>query len=135
LPALKPLAYTLELKQLKHQSKAAMHPNRTLAFSAVAFLLAQGCDVKLFALSQSQTPTNAPGATTDSPPADPPEPLPELDELPLRVGVAKAKDLLTGLPVTSEELAQAGDIAKFKTLVDGWTSLPQFEETMLRFFS
>ena len=59
----------------------------------------------------------------------------EFDPLPLRVGASKAKDLLTGLPLTSAELAAAADREALKTLVDTWMALPQFDDAMLRFFA
>jgi Protein of unknown function (DUF1585) len=90
-------------------------------FAAISYFGAQGCS-----------------STDDAPPVDTnivPKVPPEFDPLPLRVGVSKAKDLLTGLPITAEELTQAATPEGFKQLIDAWTTLPQFDDAMLRFFA
>jgi hypothetical protein len=75
----------------------------------------------------------APGAMV-APPAGPPPP-PPFEPLPPAVYAAKVKDLLTGLQLTSPELAAVtADGGALKGLIDGWMALPQFREKMFQFF-
>jgi hypothetical protein len=92
-----------------------------LLLSAMSYFGVQGCS------SSEETPQ----VNTNVVPKVPPE----FDPMPLRVGVSKAKDLLTGLPITAAELEQASTPEGFKQLIDVWSALPQFEEAMLRFFA
>lgn len=112
--------------------------------SAVTYLATQGCSntdqvppVDTDITPNEPTPGRPPPSTMGSPPAETnvPRVPPEFDPLPLRVGVSKAKDLLTGLPATSSELSQAATPEGFKSLIDTWAATPQFDDTMLRFFA
>jgi len=50
--------------------------------------------------------------------------------------VAKVKYLLTGVPVTSDELtAVTGDPSKLAALVDGWLELPEADTALIQFFA
>jgi hypothetical protein len=106
-----------------------MHFRTPIALAFLSYVGAQGCseaeDLQVAGADVAQ-PTGALG---------PEAPPPEFDPLSLRVGVAKAKDLLTGLPITDAELSAAGSLDAFKSLVDSWSATPQFDDTMLRFFA
>lgn len=95
-------------------------------FIALLLLGAQGCEGSLPARR----------ATDAAPPAViAPSPIipPEFDPLPLRIGAAKAKDLLTGLALTDDELGKIADSAGFAALADAWMGTPQFDKVMLHF--
>jgi hypothetical protein len=54
---------------------------------------------------------------------------------PPSVYVAKVKNVLVGLaPTDAEVKAVEADPTQLKTLIDGWTALPQYTEKLLRFF-
>ena len=65
-----------------------------------------------------------------------PTPPPPFAPLPPHVYATKIKQLITGLPLTDEELARvvAEQRAALPALIDGWMSLPQWREKMLVFF-
>ncbi|HEY2513568.1 MAG TPA: hypothetical protein VGI39_22020, partial [Polyangiaceae bacterium] len=71
------------------------------------------------------------GGATQTPPTAPPPFFP----VPPSVYVPKAKNVLVGLPATDDEIAQVvADPTSLKGLIDGWRTLPQYGEKMLRFF-
>jgi hypothetical protein len=61
-------------------------------------------------------------------------PPPEFDPLPIRIGAAKAKDLLTGAQLTDAEYAALADPAALKGMIDTWMNTPEFETVMIQFF-
>jgi hypothetical protein len=55
--------------------------------------------------------------------------------VPPAVYVAKVKNILVGLPPTDAEVKTVeANPAGLKNLIDGWVTLPQYEQKMLRFF-
>jgi hypothetical protein len=55
--------------------------------------------------------------------------------VPASVYVAKIKNILVGLPPTDDEVtAVAADATRLKGLIDGWMTLPQYQDKMLTFF-
>src|SRR6185369_8763706 len=55
--------------------------------------------------------------------------------LPPSAAVAKVKNLLVGLPPTDDEVAAvAADPSEMRGLVAGWMQLPEYQQTLLRFF-
>jgi hypothetical protein len=81
-----------------------------------------------------------PGARrTDPPPpagSPPDKPAsPPFEPLPPRAYASKVKDLLTGLPLTDDELRVVStDSRALRPLIDGWMTLPSFHDKMLDFF-
>src|SRR5688572_13078396 len=62
----------------------------------------------------------------DDPPFDPDPPA---------VYVAKVKNVLVGLPPTAEEVAAVTDDPNaLRGLIDGWMTLPEYDQKMLVFF-
>lgn len=58
------------------------------------------------------------------------------EALPLRVGASKAKDLLTGLALTPEEMTVIGaDPSVLGGLVDSWVARPEAHATLQAFFA
>jgi hypothetical protein len=97
----------------------------------MAALLAGSCVGK----ATSGTSPGAPGAGKPggSGAVDPgPAPPPPWEALPPAVYASKVKDLLTGLPLSDQELAAAG--GDLRPLIDGWMMTPQFREKMFEFF-
>jgi hypothetical protein len=101
-------------------------------FGLFAMLYLAGCQTGL--VGPLQGPTSQPsdsvfdgGVAVDMPDGGV---LVEFDALPRRIGVAKAKDKLTGLALTAEELAEAGTSDGLKKLIDGWMKTNEFEGVM-----
>ncbi len=105
-------------------------------------LLMVGCTVVLCAcqgnvkgLPTTGSPPDGVGMNEPQPNVpEPPTPPPEFDPLPRRIGIAKAKDKLTGLHTTDEELKQGATDEGFKALIDTWINSPDFEAVMLPLF-
>ncbi len=108
-------------------------------FIAWLFLAAQGCEGNLPArhATDAEPPQVSPAIPTiaEPPVSVSPELPPEFDPLPLRIGAAKAKDLLTGLALTDDELGKLADPTAFAALADAWMGTPQFDQVMLQFFA
>lgn len=80
---------------------------------------------------EMQQPVPKPGSPnpTGTPPPPPFQPLPA------QVNVAKVKTLLTGQPVTDDELrAVIADKNALKGLIDTWLKMPESQDIFLRFF-
>ena len=107
-----------------------MRLRTVVALTSLVYVGTQGCSDN----TENLVPRANAGDIPSGADAGPETPV-EFDPLPLRVGASKAKDLLTGLPMTAAELAAAADPAALKMLVDAWMALPQFDDAMLRFFA
>ncbi|SRR6266540_598964 len=74
----------------------------------------------------------APACSSDPPANDAEAPF---QSVPPRVYVAKVKNILVGLAPTDAELkAVEADPNELASLVDGWMTLPQYSQKMMRFF-
>ncbi len=112
---------------------------RGLGVCALTLGVAFGCSSEESTSLRSRNP-GAGGGTggastggTEGPSAD--DPPPPFVPLAAEVYVSKVKNLLTGLPPTSEEIrAVNGDPTKLAGLVDQWMATPNFEEKMATFF-
>jgi hypothetical protein len=69
---------------------------------------------------------NPPGGTEP-----PPEPPPPYEPISAAAAAGKVKDLLTGLPLTDDELrTAAGGRDGLKTLIDAWMTTPQWKDKL-----
>jgi hypothetical protein len=108
---------------------------RALLMVGCSFFLCS-CEGNVKSLATSISPPD--GVVTAEPEPKLPEPSTpplEFDPLPRRIGIAKAKDKLTGLHTTDEELKQGATDEGLKALVDTWTKLPEFDAVMLPLFT
>jgi hypothetical protein len=114
------------------------------------------CTLVMGEVGEDQDPSERGGGADDSAPAspsprsqgdsqgpgtEPPIALPPASQrapyepLPARVYATKVKDLLTGLPLTDDELrAVSTDAKSLRGLIDRWMLLPQFRAKALDFF-
>src|SRR4051794_6288853 len=103
---------------------------RDLARLLLPALLTLACSSGGAAPPTANGGSSPPGAGGSGVPA----PVP-FEALPAHAAVRKVKGLLTGLPVTAEELAAVRtDGRALATLIDGWMATPQFRDRMLTFF-
>src|SRR4051794_10899572 len=103
---------------------------RDLARLLLPALLTLACSSGGAAPPTANGGSSPPGAGGSGVPA----PVP-FEALPAHAAVRKVKGLLTGLPVTAEELAAVrADGRALATLIDGWMATPQFRDRMLTFF-
>ncbi|MEM9192963.1 MAG: hypothetical protein AAGF12_27560 [Myxococcota bacterium] len=85
---------------------------------------------------------NNPGPGTRPLDPDPNRPMPviscadDYEAPPVFVSAAKVKNLLTGLPLTEDELASLlGDASLLDQFIDEWLTTPEAEAKLLRFFA
>ncbi len=83
--------------------------------------------------SDGAVQTSLDGSTSDASPAD--VGVLAFQPDPPTVYLAKVKNLLVGLPPTSDEVAAVtADPTELKSLIQGWMQLPQYATKMQRFF-
>lgn len=107
---------------------------RPITVAFVAYLGTQGC---------ADTEDNKLGADLPTPGDMEPDggeqidagPPPEFDPLPRRIGLAKAKDRLTGISLTESDVVAAATQEGFKSLIDTWATTSEFENVMIQFFA
>ncbi len=110
---------------------------RVLLAVAIPALALGGCIDKLGGKvtgGESKPPAGSTPPPGVGQPGDP-QPPPPFEPVSPAASAAKVKDLLTGLPLTGDELAAvSSNRASLRGLIDAWMGLPQFRDKMIEFW-